>query len=174
VLAERIRVSLSVIGSEPATTAQLAAALRELRGSAFGRWLRPAAPIDLGHAVAQRAVVLFSLGGAAQPCSAMVGRLVCHDLLTAQAPLDGIVWLPECGLLPRHYVADMIARGRDAGLPVLAGSSSPEVAADLADLVNVVVTRRSDGPGPDEFLLAVKDPRRVVPRVRPARPRDAG
>jgi hypothetical protein len=195
VLAERIRVSVSLIGAEPASTAELTAALRELRASGFGRWLRPpghgpAVQIDLGQAVTERAVVLFRLGGSGQAAgaSAMLGRLVCQDLLTQDRA--GIIWLTECGLLPRHYVADMIARGPDTGLPVLAGSTSPTVAADLADLVNVVVAHPTDDPelagkldevtgepgGPSalrdgEFLLAVRNPRWLVPRGRrvPAR-----
>ena len=243
VLAERTRVSMSLISAEPATTAELGRQLRELRASPLGRWLRPsaggpAADIDLGRAVAERAVVLFRLGGSdpSSPAesSAMITRLVCQDLLAAGAALngigvdgDGIVWLSECSSLPRHSVTAMIARGPDTGLPVLAATTSAQVAADLADLVNVVVAYRMDdaaaarrlsevtgavalagpwqsepgtsaspgaqaGPGPaadaaglsalrdGEFLLAVKNPRRLVPRgllVRARVPqfaRDAG
>ena len=105
----------------------------------------------------------------------------------------------------------MIARGPGTGLPVLAATTSAQVAADLADLVNVVVAYRMEdaaaarrlsevtgaaqagpgrppepgagaspgataGPGPaadaadlsalrdGEFLLAVKNPPRLVPR----------
>ena len=149
----------------------------------------------------------------------MLTRLVCQDLLAAGAALtgigvdgDGIVWLAECGLLLRRSVAELIARGPGTGLPVLAATTSAQVALDLADLVNVVVAHRMDdpvaarrlsavigivtgaaaaagpgqppdpgagaaadlGPGADavgvaglrdgEFLLAVKNPRRLVPR----------
>jgi hypothetical protein len=228
VLAERTRVSTSLINAEPATIAELGRQLRELRASPFGRWLRPpaggpAAEIDLSRAVAERAVVLFRLG-APDPSSpagssAMLTRLVCQDLLAAGAALngigvagDGIVWLAECGLLPRHSVAELIARGPGTGLPVLAATTSAQVAPDLADLVNVVAAYRMDDPvaarqlsavtgavaggvaaaGPGrppepgagaaagprpgadaaglaglrdgEFLLAVKNPRRLVPR----------
>ena len=214
VLAERTRVSMSLISAEPATTAELGRQLRELRASPFGRWLRPApggpaADIDLGRAVAERAVVLFRLGGpdpsSPAASSAMLTRLVCQDLLAAGAALkgigvhgDGIVWLSEAGSLPRPAVADMIARGPGTGLPVLAATTSAPVAADLADLVNVVVAYQMDDaaaaqrlaeitgaavpgvpvPGAaapagfdeksalrhGEFLLAVKNPRRLVPR----------
>jgi len=241
VLAERTRVSMSLISAEPATTAELGRQLRELRASPFGRWLRPSAggpsaDIDLGRAVAERAVVLFRLGrpdpSAPAESSAMLTRLICQDLLAAGAALsgigvdgDGIVWLSECGALPRHAVTDLIARGPGTGLPVLAATTSAPVAADLADLVNVVVAYRMNdaaaarrlsevtgasalaGPGqPDvsaspgakaglgpvadavelpalrggEFLLAVKNPQRLVPRgllVRARVPqfaRDAG
>jgi len=210
VLAERTRVSTSLINAEPATIAELGRQLRELRASPFGRWLRPppgpppgppsgpVAEIDLGRAVAERAVVLFRLGGqAGAESSAMLTRLVCQDLLAAGAALngigvdgDGIVWLAESGALPRQPVTEMIARGQGAGLPVLAATTSAQVAADLADLVNVVVAHRMEdtaaarrlaeavpglppepetGPnGPamlrdGEFLLSVKEPPRLVP-----------
>jgi len=67
---------------------------------------------------------------------------------------------------------------------VLAATTSAQVATDLADLVNVVVAHRMDDPAAarlsalagdlapagvsglreGEFLLAVKNPRRLVPR----------
>jgi hypothetical protein len=207
VLAERTRVSTSLVTAEPATIAEVGRQLTELRASPFGRWLRPspdgqAADIDLSRAVAERAVVLFRLGGPrpAESC-AMLTRLVCQDLLAAGAALDGIgvdgdgiVWLAECAALPRRPVTEMIARGRDTGLPVLAATTSAQVAADLADLTNVVVTLSMEdtatagrqaaaaqdpaaqgdhgtaGSGfpsalrGGEFLLTVKDPPRPVSR----------
>ena len=45
VLAERTRVSMSLLHAEPATTGALAWQLRELRTSAAGRWLRPPGPL---------------------------------------------------------------------------------------------------------------------------------
>jgi len=171
--------------------------MRVLRASPFGRWLRPspdgpAADIDLSRAVAERAVVLFRLGGPrpAESC-AMLTRLVGQDLLAAGAALDGIgvdgdgiVWLTECAALPRAPVTEMIARGRDTGLPVLAATTSAQIAADLADLVNVVVAlpgadaataNGNDGtagsgvpsvPRDGEFRLTVKDPPRLVAHGR--------
>ena len=189
-LAERIRVSVSLLLAEPATTATLARQLRELRASAFGRWLRPsgqgpAGEIDLGRTVTERGVVLFRLGAAAQPAaSAMLTRLVCQDLLAAGAALrgigvdgDGIVWLAECGAMPRASVTELIARGPGAGLPVLAATTSAPAAAELVELTNVVVAHRMAGEAAPrsldalsalragEFLLTVKDPRRLVPRA---------
>ena len=157
-LAERTRVSVSLLNAEPATTAQLTRQLRELRASGFGRWLRPsgqgqAAGIDLGRAVTERAVVLFRLAGPGPgtraASSAMLTRLVCQDLLAVGAALsaidvegDGIIWLAECGSLPRQAVTDLIARGPGTGLPVLAATTSPQAAAELAELTNVVVAHR--------------------------------
>src|SRR5690348_8816384 len=116
-----------------------------------------AADIDLGRALADRAVVLFRLGGPpAAESSAMLDRLICQDLLRAGATrdgtpegdtrTDGLIWLAECAALPRQAVTSLIARGRPAGLPVLAATTSAPVAADLADLVNVVIAHRmADG-----------------------------
>jgi hypothetical protein len=200
-LAERTRVSVSLLHAEPATIAALTRQLHELKGSASGRWLRPsargsAAEIDLGRTVTERGVVLFRLGGLAEPAvSAMLTRLVCQDLLTAGDALrgigvggDGLVWLTEAGAMPRSSVTELIARGPAAGLPVLAATTSAPAAAELAALTNVVVAHRMPGlavppglvpaglavpPGLDdlsalrdgEFLLTVKNPRRLVPRV---------
>jgi len=189
-LAERTRVSVSLLHAEPATIAVLARQLHELKASVFGRWLRPAgrdpaAGIDLGQTVTDRGVVLFRLGGPAAPAaSAMLTRLVCQDLLTAGAALkgigvgaDGIVWLAECGSMPRGSVTELIARGPAAGLPVLAATTSALAAAEVAELTNVVVAHRmEDEAAPrsldglsalraGEFLLLVKDPRRLVPRA---------
>ncbi len=204
VLAERVKVSTSLVTAEPATIAGLSGQLRELRESPFGRWLRPSpggqADIDLARAIADRAVVLFRLGEpAAAASSAMLTRLICQDLLTAAragtgAEGDGLIWLAECAALPRQPVTDLIARGQPAGLPVLAATTSAPVAADLADLANVVIAHRMTDsaaagwlsavaaaarPGPDqppgpeaadpatlrpgEFLLAVREPPRLVP-----------
>ena len=190
VLAERTRVSVSLLHAEPATTAALARQLRELKASESGRWLRPpgaaaTAEIDLGQTVTDRGVVLFRLGGPSPPAvSAMLTRLVCQDLLTVGAALrgigvggDGIVWLAECGSMPRGSVTELIARGPGAGLPVLAATTSAPAAAELAELTNVVVAHRMedhvtprslDGLSAlraGEFLLMVKNPRRLVPRA---------
>jgi hypothetical protein len=168
VLAERVRVSTSLVTAEPATIAEVGRQLREVRASPFGRWLRPspdgqAADIDLSRDVAERAVVLFRLGGPRPAGScAMLTRLVCQDLLAVGTALngigvdgDGIVWLAECAALPRPPVTEMIARGRDTGLPVLAATTSAQVAADLANMVNVVVAHRTQDTAMAARLAAV-------------------
>jgi len=168
VLAERVRLSTSLVTDEPATIAEMGRQLRDVRASPFGRWLRPspdgqAAGIDLSRDVAERAVVLFRLGGPrpAESC-AMLTRLVCQDLLAVGSALngigvdgDGIIWLAECGALPRPPVSEMIARGRDTGLPVLAATTSAQVAADLADMVNVVVAHRTQDTAMAAHLASV-------------------
>jgi hypothetical protein len=189
-LAERTRVSMSLLHAEPATISALARQLRELRTSSAGRWIRPAGPdpaagIDLRRAVASREVVLFRLGGVAEPAvPAMLTRLIGQDLLAAGAALhrigvdgDGLIWLAGCGSMPRGSVTEMIKRGPEAGLPVLATTTSGPAAAELAQLANVVLAHpMNDGgapPGLDgaaalragEFMLTVKHPPRAVPRA---------
>ena len=168
VLAERVRGSTSLVTDEPATIAEMGRQLRDVRASPFGRWLRPspdgqAEGIALSRDVAERAVVLFRLGGPrpAESC-AMLTRLVCQDLLAVGSALngigvdgDGIIWLAECGALPRPPVSEMIARGRDTGLPVLAATTSAQVAADLAEMVNVVVAHRTQDTAMAAHLASI-------------------
>jgi hypothetical protein len=196
VLAERTRVSMSLLHAEPATTAALAFQLRELRTSAAGRWLRPAgsasaAEIDLRRTVTERGVVLFRLGAPDQGVPGMLTRLVVQDLLTTIAgldrigvPGDGIIWLAGCGSMPRNSVTEMVTRGPAAGWPVLATATSGAAAAELAELTNVVVAHRMNGglaPAAldgvsalrdGEFLLTVKNPQRLVPRAAFVRARE--
>ena len=186
-LAERIRVSVSLLHAEPATIAQLERQLRELRASAFGRWLRPsgtgpAGEVDLGRTVTERGVVLFRLGGSpAAASAAMLTRLICRDLLAAGAALrrigvpgDGIVWLAECGSMPRSSVTDMITRGPGTGLPVLAATTSARAAAELAELTNVVVVHRMDDAAAARHLAAVSGGAGPPPETRPDVPDPAG
>jgi hypothetical protein len=187
VLAERIRVSASLVSAEPATIAGLSHQLRELRESPFGRWLRPspdgpAADIGLGRAVTDRAVVLFRLGGpVASESSVMLTRLVCQDLLAAGsarnetgADGNGLIWLAECAALPRQPVTDLIARGRAAGLPVLAATTSAPVAADLVSLVNVVVAHRMADDAAARRLSAVAATLQAGPGPGAAQPPEPG
>ena len=140
----------------------------------------------------ERGVVLFRFGAAPdQGGPGMLTRLVVQDLLTTIAALDrigvdgdGIVWLAGCGSMPRHSVTEMITRGPAAGWPVLATATSGPAVAELADLTNVLVAHRmSDGVAPGgldgvsalrdgEFLLTVKNPRRLVPRAAFVRARE--
>jgi hypothetical protein len=153
----------------------------------------PAPAIDLGRTVAERGVVLFRLGGRQGASSVMLTRLICQDLIATGAALrrigvggDGIVWLAGCGSMPRQAVTDLIACGSRSGLPVVAATTSEPAAADLTGLTNVVVAHRMNdspaarvaaaagGGGPPglsplrdgEFLLAVKNPPRLVPRAQ--------
>ena len=83
-LAERTRVSMSLINAEPATTAQLTRQLRELRASAFGRWLRPPTrpgggdrSRSRGHRTRRGALPPRRGDGAAQRCSPAWYAKIC-------------------------------------------------------------------------------------------------
>ena len=140
-------------------------------------------------------MVLFRLGGSpSSAASAMLTRLVCQDLLTAGAALrgigvggDGIVWLAECGSMPRSSVTELIARGSGAGP---AGARGDHLARRPRPNSRNSPTwwwrtgwrtrpRRAASTacpawGDGEFLLAVKQPPRLVPRGRRVRTRIPG
>jgi hypothetical protein len=91
------------------------------------------------------------------------------------------VWLAECGSMPRTAVTDLIARGAGVGLPALATTTTARAAAELAQLTNAVVVHRMTDAATarhlptdaghlsalhdGEFVLAVNNPRRLVPRA---------
>ena len=178
VLAERTGVSASLIDAEPATTADLAAALRALRASEPGRWLRQPvggqlSPIDLGQVVSGRTAVLFHVAPDAN-CGAMLTRLICQDLLALGARLrgigvdgDGLVWLTGCEVLGEQTLAGLIAAGAAAGLPVVATTSSARAAAELAELPNALVLHRVSEQAAARRLAAVAAPRLLPAAGRP-------
>ncbi|MBV9451566.1 MAG: hypothetical protein JO345_37335 [Streptosporangiaceae bacterium] len=200
VLVERVQVSASLTDAEPAAIASLAQELRALRGSQAGRWLRQPvggqlAPVDLGRTVTSRSVALFCLNGSARD---MLTRLVCQDLLGLGARLrgmgvdaDAVVWLAGCDAIPEQTLRELIAAGPAAGLSVVATTSSPKAAGDLAEHPNALLVHRIADPaaagrlaaaaamsaddlatlGDEELVLAVARPRRLVPRVLAVRSR---
>jgi hypothetical protein len=78
---------------------------------------------------------------------------------------DGLAWFGSCEAIDHSALAGLVGTGAQAGLAALLSTASPETAARLGALANVLVTRSPDGP--DEFALAVTWPaRRVVPAAR--------
>ncbi|SRR5216683_2500401 len=157
VLAERVRVSASLLESDPGAAAALAAQLSELRASPLGRWLSPGPPgdhIDLGRVVRERAVVLFSLDWSAYGrAAAGIASLVSHDAIAVCADLrrigvdgDGLIWLDQCGPVAAELLTELASRGADAGLPLLLTTTSEQVADGLADHVNALVIHRMAAP----------------------------
>lgn len=159
-LAERVRVSASLLEADPRITAMLAAQLNELRSSPLGRWLSPAPGprIDLGRVVRERAVVLFSIesaayGRAATTMAGLIARdvlAVCSQLRRIGVPADGLVWFDQCGGLAPATLAQLVARGDAAGLPALLTTTATAPAQDLADEVNVLVLHRLTDPAAAE------------------------
>ncbi len=169
VLGERIRMSASLSEQDPAATGTLVAALRSLRATEPGRWLRQPVgrqlpPIDLGRAVAGRGAVLFCLGRTDD--GGMLSRLVCQDLLGLGARLhsmgvngDGIVWITGCQAIPEQVLGGLIAAGSRTGLAVVASTSYAPVARDLAKHTNTLLVHRVTDQAAAQRLAAVASPR---------------
>jgi hypothetical protein len=151
VLVDRAAVSADLLQADPATVAAPAAQLPGLRSSALGQWLRPAPPgatrISLGQTVRERGVTLFSLDrGVAGRAAQMIAALAAADLITVctelqgmSVPGDSLVWISGCEVLGLPVLAELIARGRGAGVAVVLGTASASVAERLAAEVNVLV-----------------------------------
>jgi hypothetical protein len=193
VIAERTRVSASVVAAEPVTTAAMSRQLRALRATGAGRYLgqpvgRQLPAIDLGQTLSRRAVALFRLGG--MDGATMLTRLVCQDLLLAarqcatSVPADGVIWLAGCEAIPEQTLSALLAAGSGAGLAVLATTTSGQVAGALAEQPNALLVHRMTdsaaarrlaavaGTDDDllsmadgEFLFAVARPRRLLPHT---------
>jgi hypothetical protein len=184
VLADRAAVSADLLDADPATVAAPAAQLPALRSSALGQWLRPGAPgaarISLGQTVRERGVTLFSLdpGGDAR-ATRMIAALaaadlmnVCAELAGMSVPGDGLVWISGCEVLGPPALAELIARGRDAGMAMVLGTASAPVAERLAAEVNVLVASgpvdpalaaQFAGSGPDVTGTAVAGGAAIAP-----------
>jgi hypothetical protein len=114
-----------------------------VRASPAGRWLSPAPDeIELARVVRQRSAVVFSAD------ATDVARLACADIAALGEDLrklgvdgDGLVWLHGWSL-PARALTGLLSDGPAAGLPVLVTTTSPAIAADLADQVNAVVAHR--------------------------------
>src|SRR5262249_24240507 len=136
VLADRAAVSADLLDADPATVAAPAAQLPWLRSSALGQWLRPpppgAARISLRRSVRERGVTLFSTDpGGDGRAARMIGALAAADLMTVCAELagmsvpgDGLVWISGCEVLGQLVLAELIARGRGAGMAMVLGTAS--------------------------------------------------
>src|SRR5215472_13917861 len=163
VLADRAAVSADLLDADPATVAAPAAQLPGLRSSALGQWLRPAPPgttrISLGQTVRERGVTLFSLdpgvdGRAARMIAALAAAdlmTVCAELAGMSVPGDGLVWISGCEVLGQPVLAELIARGRSAGMGMVLGTASAPVAVRLAAEVNVLLAS-----GPVDPALAAQ------------------
>jgi len=153
VLADRAGVSAGLLQADPAIVAAPLAQLPGLRSSALGQWLRPAPPggarISLGRTVRERGVTLFSLdrevhGRAAQMIAGLAAAdlmNVCAELQGMSVPGDSVVWVNGCEVLGTRVLAELVARGRGAGMAVVLGTASAGVAEGLAAEVNVLVAR---------------------------------
>lgn len=157
-LLERTRVSANLVTADPETLGALTAVLQEIHASALGGQLRPSPGpgIDLERTVRDRAVVLFSLDSTAhgRP-AARVANLVARDVVGLAGELrrigvdgDGLVWVDGYPPLGAEIAAELLGRGRKAGLPAMltAPADSYFPAERLLDLAGVYLIHRMNDP----------------------------
>ncbi|MQA94679.1 MAG: hypothetical protein GEV11_08490 [Streptosporangiales bacterium] len=198
-LSERVRVALGVAADDRQSLAAVTEQLREVHGSAYGRWLRPdphvtdrTAPpdteIDLDEVLARRGVVLFSLDTAVygRP-AALVAGLVAADVLERCAEVrrlgldaDGLLWVDGCEALRTATLTDLIGRGADAGLgamlttaALVASQGSP--VERLSELAGTLIVHRVTDPASAERLARLTGERPSVTETTPSvQPQGAG
>jgi hypothetical protein len=158
-LIERVKVSTSLLQSDPQTTTALATQLAELRAAPIGRWLAPApaegaSRIDLGQVLRYRGVALFCLDqGAHGRAAASVASLVAQDVMASCAELrkigvagDGLIWFDQCDGVRPALLGELISRSAGVGMPTVLTTTSPQAADSLAGQANTVVIHRMADP----------------------------
>jgi hypothetical protein len=114
----------------------------------------------------------------------MIANLVAQDLAATAAETarlgiggDGLAWFGPGEAIAEATLDDLLATGPRAGLATVLSTLSHGAAERLAARANVLVIRWLNGPGellagipgpgrPDEFVLAVREPRQLVRRGR--------
>jgi hypothetical protein len=122
------------------------------------------APVDLGRVVRQRSAALLTADSAERAV------LACSELAALAADLrrigvegDALVWVPHAERVPAQALGELLGAGRDAGLAVLIGTTSPVSAAELAGLAGTVLIHRVADPGL-AASLAARTGARLLPR----------
>ncbi len=147
--------------ADPAAISAVAGQLLRLRRSALGHWLRRAAgpargeqAIELGRAMRERAVVLFSLdrGRHGRPAG-MIARLAAADLVMLLADFqqlaarcDSLIWVNGCEVLPGPQADELMALGSVTGAVTVLGTGSAGLAASLAARAGVLAVRGPADP----------------------------
>jgi hypothetical protein len=190
-LAGRVARSAALIEADPAGLPDIAGQLSRLQTSPAGRWLGQGGPqpgtqqLSLGRVLRERGACLFALDPAQNgPFAAMIARLValdamalCADLAAIPVSGDGLAWFNGCELLDRAVLAELVARGRRAGLAVVLSTTSDRAAASLAADVNVLAVHQLTDPAAARQLASLTGgpplPAPPLPAPRPATPAPA-
>jgi hypothetical protein len=168
-LATRVTSSAALIEADPAGLPDIAGQLSRLQTSPSGRWLsmagRPASghQLSLGRTLRERGACLFTLDPVQDgPFAGMIARLVAYDAMALFADLcaipvsgDGLMWVNGCELLDRAVLAELVARGRRAGLAVVLSTTSDRAAASLAADVNVLAVHQMSDPAAASQLASL-------------------
>jgi hypothetical protein len=137
------------------------------------------AAVDLGQVVRERLAALLPAD-----CAELAGR-ACADLASLAADLrrigvdgDALVWVPRGEDVPAQELAALLRGGLDAGVSVLIGTTSPQVAAELSVLAGTTLAYRVADPGLAGCLAAVTGtrllPAPVAAALAGSRPTGAG
>jgi hypothetical protein len=120
--------------------------------------------IDLAHVVRERAAALLPADSPELAAQASADITALADYLRRTgADGDGLVWVPSGDRVPAAALAELIRSGGAVGLPVLVGTTSPAVAAELAATVGALLIHRIADPG-----LAGRIATRTGTRLLPA------
>jgi hypothetical protein len=122
-----------------------------------------AAGASLADVVRQRAVALFTLGGAGPPDAAgLLAGLLAADAAALYACLyragiapDGLCWITECEGADPAALAALVAAGRPTGLAPVLATTAAAPASRLAGQVNAVILHRLADQGLAAELAAL-------------------
>lgn len=120
--------------------------------------------VDLGRVVRERSAALLRADSAelaARACADLAS--VARDLRRIGVDGDALVWLPRGELAPARALAELVRDGRDAGVSVVAGTTSPAAATELAGMAGTALIYRLV----DQDLaasLAARTGSRLLPR----------
>ena len=123
----------------------------------------------LRQVIGERSAVLLPGG------SAEIAARACADLASLAADLrrigvdaDALVWAPQAERIPPAALAALLREGAAAGLGVLAGTTAPDAAAQLAALTGALVIGRVTDPGVAAGLAPLTGTRLLPPAAAAA------
>ena len=118
----------------------------------------------LRQVIGARSAVLLP-GGSAEIAARACGDLasLAADLRRIGVDADALVWAPQAERIPPEALAALLREGAAAGLGVLAGTTVPAPAAELAGLTGVLVIGRVTDPGMAAGLAPLTGTRLLPP-----------
>jgi hypothetical protein len=179
-LAERVQDYLVALGSDQLSAVRgLETRLAIIAESHTGAYLEPgrSGTIDLRASMGDREVVLFSLNSSRYgKLAAQVGALVVQDLTSAmgsrleQGAADpALIVIDELSALGAEHVLSLVARGREAGIPVIAATqeladlerSARGLADQLLGIPGIKIAHRQDVPSSARTIAEIAGTERV-------------
>jgi hypothetical protein len=130
---------------------------------------RPALP-DLDQVISERTAALLpadSAESAAAACAALAA--LAADLRRIGVDGDALIWVPQAERLPAAALAALLRDGAPAGLTVLAATTDPAAAAELAGTAGALLVRRVADPALAAALAGRTGARLLPPAVAAAR-----